>query len=327
MRYSPLPGRMTTGRPLAAALVVALLATLFAVLFPPATSGETVRAASAAPASGVAGRRVGLQIGHLRIEELPEDQARLRGQTGGSGGGVREVDINIAVVQRATLLLQAQGVVVDVLPATVPRGYRADAFVAVHCDANPTGDPTTRGYKLARYRESLIPEQDDALIAAISTVYGPATGLPLDANVTRAMTGYYAYNAKRYQTIIDRGTPSTIVELGYLTNPLDRALLVTRQDLIAAALAEGILRFLGASVPLAAPVSAPATQPTPAPPLAPPPTQPVQAAPTPTATPVPHPPTRTLPVDLQHSRLRELGEHWDVRLNVARLLCHERGTS
>lgn len=30
--------------------------------------------------------RVGLQIGHLRVEELPEDQARLRGQTGGSGG-------------------------------------------------------------------------------------------------------------------------------------------------------------------------------------------------------------------------------------------------
>ena len=313
MRYSPLPGRMTTGRPLAAALVATLLVTLFAALFAPGRPGETARAASAAsaaPASGVAGRRVGLQIGHLRIEELPEDQARLRGQTGGSGGGVREVDINVAVVERATLLLQAQGVVVDVLPATVPRGYRADAFVAVHCDANPTGDPTTRGYKLARYRESLIPEQDDALIAAISAVYGPATGLPLDLNVTRAMTGYYAYNPKRYQTIIDRGTPSTIVELGYLTNPLDRALLVTRQDLVAAALAEGILRFLGATAPLAAPVSAPTTQPTPAPPPPPvlPPAQPVQAAPTPTATPVPHPATRTLPVDLQHARLRELGE-------------------
>jgi hypothetical protein len=313
VRYSPLPGRMTTGRPLAAALVAALLATLFAAPFgfgAPRDTARAVSAASGAPASGVAGRRVGLQIGHLRIAELPEDQARLRGQTGGSGGGVREVDINIAVVERATLLLQAQGVVVDVLPATVPRGYRADAFVAVHCDANPTGDPTTRGYKLARYRESLIPEQDDALIAAISTVYGPATGLPLDPNVTRAMTGYYAYNPKRYQTIIDRGTPSTIVELGYLTNPLDRALLVTRQDLIAAALAEGILRFLGATAPLAAPVSAPTTQPTPAPPQppAPPPAQPVQSAPTPTATPVPHPATRTPPGDLQHSRLRELGE-------------------
>ena len=313
MRYSPLSSRMTIGRPFAAALVAALLAALFAALFGPGTPGETARAASAAsaaPASGVAGKRVGLQIGHLRIEELPEDQARLRGQTGGSGGGVREVDVNIAVVQRATLLLQAQGVVVDVLPATVPRGYRADAFVAVHCDANPTGDPTTRGYKLARYRESLIPEQDDALIAAISAVYGPATGLPLDPNVTRAMTGYYAYNPKRYQTIIDRSTPSTIVELGYLTNPLDRALLVTRQDLIAAALAEGILRFLGATAPLAAPVSAPTTQSTPVapPPLAPPPAQPIQPAPTPTATPAPHPAARTPAADLQHSRLRELGE-------------------
>src|SRR3954447_2804690 len=46
-----------------------------------------------------AGARVGVQAGHWRIEELPDDQARLRGQTGGSGGGYREVDVNLAIAQ------------------------------------------------------------------------------------------------------------------------------------------------------------------------------------------------------------------------------------
>lgn len=195
----------------------------------------------------VAAWRVGLQVGHLRIEELPEDQARLRGQVGGGGGGHREVEINGAIVLRAAALLAARGVTVDILPAAVPPGYRADAFVAIHCDAN--GNAGLRGHKLARYRESLIPERDDALIAALGDTYAAATGLPRDPGVSWNMTGYYAYNARRYTSVIDRQTPSAIFELGFLTHPLDRAALVGRQDLIAAALADGIMRFLAPAPP------------------------------------------------------------------------------
>jgi N-acetylmuramoyl-L-alanine amidase len=217
------------------------------------------------------GPRVGLQVGHLFIDQLPEDQARLRGQTGASAGGYREVDINLAVVQRTAAILEANGVVVDVLPATVPRDYLADAFVAVHCDAPLDGSSGPRGYKLARYRDSLIPERDDALIEAISDHYGRATRLPLDPNVSRAMTGYYAYNARRYETIISRQTPSTIIELGYLTNPIDRALLVGSQEIISRALADGILTFLNlppALPPTIVPGAAPAPpEETPGPPL------------------------------------------------------------
>lgn len=228
--------------------------------------------------------RVGLQIGHYRIEELTEDQARLRSQTGGSGGGHREVDVNLAVVQRAAAILAGHGVTVDVLPATVPHGYRADAFVAVHCDASPTGDTGVRGYKLARYRDSVIPAQEDALIEAIGASYGVATGLPRDANVTRAMTGYYAFNQRRFQTIIAVDTPGVIVELGYLTNPDDRAVLVGRTDLVAAALADGIIRFLRAS---GAALPAPATTPIAPSPMEPlarpagPPAERVEGRPTP----------------------------------------------
>lgn len=240
-----------------------------------------------------AGPRVGLQVGHLFIDQLPEDQARLRGQTGASAGGYREVDINLAVVQRTAAILEANGVTVDILPATVPRDYLADAFVAVHCDAPLDGSSGPRGYKLARYRDSLIPERDDALIEAISDRYGKATRLPLDPNVSRAMTGYYAYNPRRYETIISRQTPSTIIELGYLTNPTDRALLVGGQEVIARALADGILTFLNLPPALPPPVlpeAAPVLPPTPspAPPEEAPVPPPIASA---TGTPVPAVPT------------------------------------
>ncbi|CAA9553988.1 MAG: hypothetical protein AVDCRST_MAG88-963, partial [uncultured Thermomicrobiales bacterium] len=266
-------------RPPATATIIALalLVALGLVWHTPPTgaaSNEEDVPAQAAP-------RVGLQVGHLFIDQLPEDQARLRGQTGASAGGYREVDINLAVVQRTAAILEANGVTVDVLPATVPRGYLADAFVAVHCDAPLDGSSGPRGYKLARYRDSLIPERDDALIEAISSRYGLATRLPLDPNVSRAMTGYYAYNARRYETIISQQTPSTIIELGYLTNPIDRALLVGSQEVISRALADGILTFLNLPLVLPQPVVPEAA---PAPPEETPSPPPVAAA---TVTPVP----------------------------------------
>jgi len=240
----PRPFRSGRARAVRAALALALALTcwLAQAAGADARDREPPVAAPAAP-------RVGLQVGHWRIDELPDDEARLRGQTGGSGGGYREVDVNLAVVERTAAVLTARGVTVDILPATVPLGYRADVFLAIHCDAS--GEPGVRGYKLARYRNSLIPERDDALIGALSASYAAATRLPLDANVTRNMTGYYAYNATRFVTVIDRLTPSALIELGFLTNPGDRAVLVQQQDLVAAALADGIMRYL------AAPSSAP----------------------------------------------------------------------
>ena len=178
----------------------------------------------------------------MRIEELPEDQGRLRGQAGGGGGGFREVDVNLAVVERTAALLQARGVAVDILPAAVPRGYKADAFVTVHCDAN--ADPGARGFKLARYRASALPAHDDALLEALRARYAEATGLPWDDNITRAMSGYYAYNQRLYRSVISPRTPAVIIELGYLTNSGDRALLVGGGELIAAAVAHGVLDFL-----------------------------------------------------------------------------------
>ncbi len=168
--------------------------------------------------------------------------AVLREQRGGVGGGVAEVNVTLPVVRELTNLLAARGVTVDVLPATVPPGYRADLFLAVHCDVN--NDPAMRGYKLARSWNSPVAALDDQFIATMGARYAAATGLPRDPLITRAMSGYYAFNGEDYRHAIAAGTPAAIVELGFLTNVEDRQLLVSRPDLVAAALADGILRFL-----------------------------------------------------------------------------------
>src|SRR5687768_6394320 len=91
------------------------------------------------------GWRVGLQVGHWRSHELPDELARLRGSTGAHAAGIAEHQVNLDIAERAAVHLRAAGVTVDVLPATVPPRYHADAFVALHAD----GSASTRssGFK------------------------------------------------------------------------------------------------------------------------------------------------------------------------------------
>lgn len=186
--------------------------------------------------------RVGLQVGHWESEEFPDELGILRTEHGATAGGYNEVDINYAIAQQVADLLRARGITVDILPATVPSGYTADAFIAIHSDYN--NSPTMNGFKLARFRDSAIPARDDALLNAITVDYGAATGQPRDGYITRAMTGYYAFNSADFQHTIAPQTPGVIIELGFLTNPTDRILLTERQATVATGLAAGIIRFL-----------------------------------------------------------------------------------
>jgi N-acetylmuramoyl-L-alanine amidase len=210
----------------------------------PYSAPAAVRAGGATPATAQAPiqARVGLQVGHWESSQLPDELAALRTGSGASAGGYQEVDINYAVAQLTAELLRARGITVDILPATIPPGYQADAFVAIHCDAN--SDTTIGGFKLARYGDSVIPDRDDTLLNAITAAYGPATGQQVDGLVSRAMIYYYAFNSTDFAHAIDPQTPGVIIELGFLTNPADLNLLVTRQPTVATGLANGIITFL-----------------------------------------------------------------------------------
>ncbi|HYF64958.1 MAG TPA: N-acetylmuramoyl-L-alanine amidase, partial [Herpetosiphonaceae bacterium] len=91
--------------------------------------------------------RVGIQVGHWKTEELPEELARFRTSTGAFAAGVSELEVNLAVAERVKAFLEAEGVLVDLLPATVPVAYQADAFVTIHADGSAgTG---ASGFKMA----------------------------------------------------------------------------------------------------------------------------------------------------------------------------------
>ncbi|MDE0446243.1 MAG: N-acetylmuramoyl-L-alanine amidase [Spirochaetaceae bacterium] len=198
------------------------------------------QAAVAVPGAG-APWRVGLQIGHLDSAQLPAELSRLRGSTGAYAAGVKEVDVNRAVAEAAAELLQDAGVDVTVLPATVPPGFAADAFVSVHADGNRNAE--VRGYKISPpWRASPASRK---LVAALLEHYGASTGLPRDLNgVTYRMRGYYAFNSYRYRHAIRLDTPAAILEMGYISNGTDREYLLAHPEEAAAGMVAGILAFL-----------------------------------------------------------------------------------
>ncbi len=199
-------------------------------------------AAMVTPARANTPPLIALQAGHWHAAEQPEDFAWLRTSTGATAGGVREVDLNVDVAHRAAEYLRSWGNEVYVLPATVPPGYRADAFVSIHADGH--ANRTARGFKVATYWRDWV--ATDTLVREIVDEYARQTGLPQDWRITDNMRGYYAFNSGLYEHTISEDTPGAIVELGFLSNNADRAFLVANRDLVARAIALGIARFLGA---------------------------------------------------------------------------------
>lgn len=186
-------------------------------------------------------KRVGLQAGHWLTDQVPAELGRLQG--GAVGGGKQEWEVNLDVAQRVAALLEANGVQVDVLPATIPPHYQANAFVALHADGDTTGQ--NRGFKVTRPGFSSLPDFDDRLVAAINQTYGAETELPRDdAHISLRMTYYYAFNSRRYCHSVAPGVPQAIIELAYLTSSTDRQWLIGDPQRLAQALADSINAFL-----------------------------------------------------------------------------------
>jgi N-acetylmuramoyl-L-alanine amidase len=186
-------------------------------------------------------KRVGLQAGHWQTDQVPPELGRL--QNGAVGGGKQEWEVNLDVARRVAALLEASGIQVDVLPATVPPRYRANAFIALHADGDPVGQ--ARGFKVARPGFSSLPDVDDRLVQAINDTYGIETELPRDdEHISLRMRYYYAFNSRRYCHAVAPGVPQAIVEMGYLTSATDRQYLIGDPGRLATALADSLQSFL-----------------------------------------------------------------------------------
>lgn len=184
--------------------------------------------------------RVGLQVGHWKSNELPDELSRLRGSTGAFAAGHSEASVNLDIAQRVAKLLEKNGIVVDVLPATIPPSYDADAFVSIHADGSQSA--RARGFKLATpWRASGASQH---LLEAITAEYASATGMPKDDAITFNMRGYYAFSYRRHTHAVARTTPAVILEMGFLTSSVDRAIMIGQPDRVAVGIANGIIRYL-----------------------------------------------------------------------------------
>jgi N-acetylmuramoyl-L-alanine amidase len=189
-------------------------------------------------------RHVAIQAGHWKTEEAPDEFPSLRFQLGASIASVSEVDVTLDIADRVAVILRAKGIVVDVLPATIPPSYIADAFVSLHAD-DDGGFGTATGFKIAHgfYRGPY----EDALVDSLTTEYATTTALPLNKELTDDMTDYYAFAWFRYEHALAPHTPAAIIEMGYLSNDDDRALLTQQPGVVAQGVANGVLRFLQAN--------------------------------------------------------------------------------
>lgn len=190
--------------------------------------------------------RVGVQPGHHELEAVPAELAGLQASTGAVGGGTSEATTALRIARLLKEALEAEGVVVDLLPATIPVDYAADAFVSIHADGN--ANPAAAGFKIAGPRRDFSGEAE-RLVATLYDTYERATGLPRDPHITRRMSGYYAFNWRRYEHAVHPRTPAVIIETGFMTNRSDRAVIVAQPERAAAGIAAGLLSFLASTTP------------------------------------------------------------------------------
>lgn len=197
-------------------------------------SGRSATTASAAPRVNVA-----IQAGHWKAAELPEPLARLRTSTGANGGGRNEAQVTLDIAQRVATLLRAKGLTVEVLPATVPTGYKADLFISLHADGSAS--TAARGYKVSTRWRSEVAALDALLVQSVDTGYAKVTGMPQNGSITRAMRGYYAYSTYRGEEYrLGATTPAAILEMGFMSNAADRAVMFNKPDLVARGVVAGV---------------------------------------------------------------------------------------
>lgn len=186
--------------------------------------------------------RVGLQAGHWKNNELPDELRRLRETGGGtSNGSVAEWEVNLSIAEETKKILEKEGIVVDILPATIPPGYYADAVVAIHADGSTNS--ATSGFKVAAPRRDMSGKAYE-LVKIIEKVYQKQTNLEIDPNISRNMTGYYAFSWRRYEHSTHPMAPAVILETGFLTNPTEARLLTNSSEVLAQAIANALLEFL-----------------------------------------------------------------------------------
>lgn len=184
---------------------------------------------------------VALQIGHLNTADAPDELSGIRNNTGAQYGNFTEVAIITEIADLIKTDLESNGMKVTILPVTIPPNFYADVFLALHADGSL--ETSSTGYKIATSRRDQTGKAQD-LVETLEETYGEVTGLVKDPNISRNMTGYYAFNWRRYDHSIHPLAVSAIVEVGFVTNYRDRLFLTETPELAAKGITDGVKQFI-----------------------------------------------------------------------------------
>ncbi len=169
---------------------------------------------------------------------------------GASGDYLKEKDVTLAVAMKAGQLLEAEGIKViytrtdDTFVGLVDRSdianfYNAAVFVSVHCNANTSSTPG--GTETYCY----FPLEDPQLYMQKDERYNLALRLQqaLVANLGRSDRGVKQSNLS---VLRETTMPSALVEMAFISNPTEEALLAQQQftDKAAKAIADAIAGYM-----------------------------------------------------------------------------------
>lgn len=182
------------------------------------------------PSSLVGKLKIGLQVGHWQASEAPPP---LNLQTGSTGRGKTEAEVNLPIARAAAAVLIDAGHEVDLLSTLMSRGYAADLVVAIHADGGPS---SRRGFFVDTSFRQATAADEARLARAITDAY-KSVGIPNVFRGTPASKYYYGY----YRA--DASTPMVLIETGFLTNAEDQKVIVDNPTLAGRAIATGILEY------------------------------------------------------------------------------------
>lgn len=191
--------------------------------------------------------RIGLQVGHWRASEAPNELRRIR-YNGTRWRETAEWEANLAIARLAGAELEALGYEVDLLPAVVPPGYRAHLFISIHADGSDS--PAASGYRVSAPRRDAT-GRAEAAARVLRETYGAATGLRQLPVSTRRMRNYYAFNYRRYEHALHPMTIALIIETGFMTNARDREIILGAPERAARGIVEAVKAFPVTRLPAA----------------------------------------------------------------------------
>ncbi len=149
--------------------------------------------------------------------------------------GLTEAEVTENIAARVVSALQTRGIATDLLGEFDPRleGYIATGLVSIHADSCDYFNDQATGFKIAGsgYTDS------SSLSICVENAYRQGTGMSYHSNtITPHMTDYHAFRQ------LAAGVPGIIIEVGFMN--LDRQLLETQPDRVAAAITDGIWCFI-----------------------------------------------------------------------------------